>query len=68
MRFEELHNIIKGKTQINESHLSDLITLSTRYPYSASLHGMILLGLYKTQDLRFASELHFFSTAYGPEG
>lgn len=57
MRFEELHNIIKGKTQINESHLSDLITLSTRYPYSASLHAMILLGLYKTQDLRFASEL-----------
>lgn len=57
MRFEELHNIIKGKTQINESHLSDLITLSTRYPYSASLHVMILLGLYKTQDLRFASEL-----------
>lgn len=57
MRFEELHNIIKGKSQINEAHLSDLITLSTRYPYSASLHAMILLGLYKTQDLRFASEL-----------
>lgn len=57
MRFEELHNIIKGKLPINETHLSDLITLSMRYPYSASLHAMILIGLYKTQDLRFASEL-----------
>ncbi|MDO4770760.1 hypothetical protein [Porphyromonas sp.] len=57
MRVDELHNIIRGKATIDETQLSDLIALSTRYPYSASLHTIILLGLYKTQDLRFASEL-----------
>lgn len=79
MKFEELHNIIKGNTPISEAHLNDLITLSARYPYAASLHTMILIGLYRTQDLRFASELQrrslyipdlglLFLTLQGQEG
>lgn len=66
MTFEGLRDIIRGRVPVGEEPLSDLMALSERYPYSSTLHLLILVGLYRTQDLRFASELYNRSL-YAPD-
>ena len=58
MTYEELRNILTQRELLTAEHLPDLLQLSKRYPYSTSLHLLILRALYLSNDLRFASELH----------
>lgn len=58
MTFEELNQYLKDPSHIEAQHLSDLMLLSQQYEYCAPLHLLILICLYRTNDLRFASELH----------
>lgn len=58
MTFDELHLYLREPSRLEPHHLSDLLALSRKYPYCASLHFLILTCLHRTGDLRFASELH----------
>lgn len=57
MTYEELHRLLNDPTSLTEHHKSDLEYLSTQYPYCAPLHRLLILCLYQTQDLQYASDL-----------
>lgn len=57
MTYDDLSRALADPMTLTAYHLEDLLELSRQYPYCEALHRLLLIDLYRSEDVRFPAEL-----------
>lgn len=57
MTYDDLSRALADPMTLTAYHLDDLLELSRQYPYCEALHRLLLIDLYRSEDVRFPAEL-----------
>ena len=57
MTYDDLSRALADPMTLTAYHLEDLLELSRQYPYCEALHRVLLIDLYRSEDVRFRAEL-----------
>ncbi len=59
MTYDDLSRALADPMTLTAYHLDDLLELSRQYPYCEALHRLLLIDLYRSEDVRFPAELKY---------
>lgn len=57
MTYDDLSRALADPMTLTAYHLDDLLELTRQYPYCEALHRLLLIDLYRSEDVRFPAEL-----------
>jgi hypothetical protein len=57
MTYDDLSRALTDPMTLMAYHLDDLLELCRQYPYCEALHRLLLIDLYRSEDVRFPAEL-----------
>lgn len=57
MTYDDLSRALADPMTLTAYHLEDLLELCQQYPYCEALHRLLLIDLYRSEDVRFPAEL-----------
>lgn len=57
MTYDDLSRALVDPMTLTAYHLEDLLELSRQYPFCEALHRLLLIDLYRSEDVRFPAEL-----------
>ena len=57
MTYDDLSRALADPMTLTAYHLEDLLELSRQYPCCEALHRLLLIDLYRSEDVRFPAEL-----------
>ena len=57
MTYDDLSRALADPMTLTAYHLDDLLELSRQYPCCEALHRLLLIDLYRSEDVRFPAEL-----------